>query len=160
MKTKRKTQRKTQRPSSNSAAELSKVLGKSNQVLPPDGITLETDQQVVIWGQFSQLRNREDWRDFDLVLLYKLVKLEELIRKAQKSVGEKGMVITNARGTPIPNPVFSLMDTLQRQQLAIIRSMSLNQTASDPRTLNKAGSKNEASQKKLAELDGLIARPH
>ena len=45
------------------------------------------------------------------------------------------MMIENKRGTPIPNPFLSVIDTLERRQLAVIRSMSLNQTASDPRTI-------------------------
>jgi len=37
-----------------------------------------------------------------------------------------GMMIENKRGTPIPNPFLSVIDTLERRQLAVIRSMSLN----------------------------------
>jgi len=36
-------------------------------------------------------------------------------------------VIFNDRGTPIENPLFRIIDTLTRQQMAVIRSMSLNQ---------------------------------
>ena len=42
----------------------------------------------------------------------------------------------NKRGTQIPNPMISVIDTLERRQLAVIRSMSSNQKASDQRTLN------------------------
>ena len=45
------------------------------------------------------------------------------------------MMIENKRGTPIPNTFLSVIDMLERRQLAVIRSMSLNQTASDPRTI-------------------------
>ena len=47
-----------------------------------------------------------------------------------------GMMIENKRGTPTPNLLLAVIDVLKRRQLAIIRSMSLNQTASDPRTIN------------------------
>jgi hypothetical protein len=47
-----------------------------------------------------------------------------------------GMMIENKLGTPIPNSLLSVIDVLKRRQLAVIRSMSLNQTASDPRTIN------------------------
>ena len=46
------------------------------------------------------------------------------------------MMIENRRGTPIPNSLPAVIDVLKRRQLAVIRSMSLNQTASDPRTID------------------------
>ena len=45
-------------------------------------------------------------------------------------------MIEDKRGTQIPNPLISVIDTLERRQLAVIRSMSLNQKARDPRTFN------------------------
>ena len=72
-----------------------------------------------------------------------------------------GMMIANKRGTSIPNPFLSVVDTLERRQLALIRSMSLNQTASDPRAIN--GSAQVESEAKAALRDvgveGLIAQP-
>ena len=72
----------------------------------------------------------------DLNLLAKIVKMESDIRAAQIELDAMGMMIDNKRGTPIPNPFLSVIDTLERRHLAVIRSMSLNQTASDPRTIN------------------------
>ena len=46
------------------------------------------------------------------------------------------MIVENKRGTQIPAPLRSVNDTLERRKLAVIRSMSLNQTESDPRTIN------------------------
>ena len=66
----------------------------------------------------------------------KIVKMEADIRAAQIELDAMGMMIENKRGTPIPNQLLSVIDTLERRQLAVIRSMSLNQTASDPRTIN------------------------
>ena len=62
--------------------------------------------------------------------------MEVDIRAAQIELDAMGMMVENKRGTPIPNPLLSVIDTLERRQLAVIRSMSLNQTASDPRTIN------------------------
>jgi hypothetical protein len=69
--------------------------------------------------------------------------------------------VKNKRETPIPNPLLSVIDTLERRQLAVIRSMSLNQTASDPRTINATGKevgKNRDILGMLASTD-LIAMP-
>ena len=87
--------------------------------------------------------------------------LEADIRTAQAELDEVGMMVENRRGTPIPNPLLSVIDTLERRQPAVIRSMSLNQTASDPRTLigfAKLETKARSAIAKVGE-DDLIARP-
>ena len=72
-----------------------------------------------------------------------------------------GMVVAKKAGTQIPNPLISVIDTLERGQLAVIRSMSLNQTAHDPREINgiaKVQSEVRAAFKD-AGAAGLIAQP-
>ena len=62
--------------------------------------------------------------------------MEADIRAANLELDAMGMMIENKRGTPVPNPFLSVIDTLERRQLAVIQSISLNQMASDPRTIN------------------------
>ena len=100
------------------------------------GVELRSEAELIIWHQFTRARARSDWRDMDLILLAKIVKMEADIRAAQIELDAMGMMIENKRGTPIPNQLLSVIDTLERRQLAVIRSMSLNQTASDPRIIN------------------------
>ena len=67
----------------------------------------------------------------------------------------------NKRGTQIPNPMISVIDTLERRQIAVIRSMSSNQKASDQRILNgtaKVESEARAALKNVG-VAGLIAQP-
>ena len=97
---------------------------------------MRSEVELIIWHQFTRARARSDWRDMDLILLTKIVKMEADIRTAQIELDAMGMMIENKRRTPIPNPFLSVIDTLERRQLAVIRSMSLNQTTSDPRTIN------------------------
>jgi hypothetical protein len=70
-------------------------------------------------------------------------------------------MIENKRGTPIPNPFLSVIDSLERRRLAVIRSMSLNQTASDPRATN--GSAKVEDEARVAfkgvGVEGLIDQP-
>jgi hypothetical protein len=47
----------------------------------PQGVELRTDEERVIWGQFTRARAREDWRDMDLLLLAKVVRMEADLRK-------------------------------------------------------------------------------
>ena len=98
----------------------------------------------------------------DLILLAKIVKMEADIRAAQMELDAVGMMVENKRGTQIPNPLISVIDTLERRQLAVIRSMSLNQTADDPHTVNataKVESEGRAALKDVG-VAGLIAQPY
>ena len=135
--------------------------GAIQSVPLPDGVELRSDEELVIWEQFTRARAREDWRDMDLLLLAKVVRLEADIRKHQGTLDRTSVLIENNRGTVIPNPLLSVVDTLERRQMAVIRSMSLNQTASDPRTINGAAKTESKAFDLLRDLgaSGLIAMP-
>lgn len=151
---------KIQRLGRNSAISLvASIGGISDDVPLPDGVILRSDDEMVIWKQFTSTRARSDWRDFDLLLVAKMVRAEADIRKHQETLDKVGPLIKTDKGTPIANPLVSIIDSLQRQQLAIIRSMSMNQTESDPRTLNAGGKKQQEYKNLLGDADDLIARP-
>ena len=97
----------------------------------------------------------------DLILLAKIVKMEADIRAAQVELDAVGMMVENKRGTQIPNPLISVIDTLEQRQLAVIRSMSLNQTAHDPRTINGTAKVKIEARAALKDVGvaGLIAQP-
>jgi hypothetical protein len=143
----------------NSVEKIVQLVGELSEKIPlPEGVVLRNDDEVIIWGQFTRARTREGWRDFDLLLVAKAVRLEADIRKHQQSLDRTGIIVKNDRGTPIPNPLISIVDSLQRQQLAIIRSLSLNQTTQDPRTLNGQGVEQGKFSKQFNTFDDLIAR--
>ena len=130
-------------------------------ILPPAGVELRSEKEHLIWNQFTRARAKSDWRDMDLILLAKIVKMEADIRAAQVELDAVGMMVENKRGTQIPNPLISVIDTLERRQLAVIRSMSLNQTVSDPRTINGTAKVEDKARAALKEVGvaGLIAQP-
>lgn len=124
---------------SDSSDAASAMLQKAqDEIQLPEGVRLRNESEITIWRQFTRARARDAWRDFDLVLLAKAVRLESDIRRYQEHLDQSSPIIKNQKGTMVENPLLRVIDTLQRQQLAIIRSMSLNQTAQDPRTLNSA----------------------
>ena len=135
--------------------------GPMGNIPPPEGVKLRSDEEYVIWRQFSLARARGDWRDMDLLLLAKVVRLEADIRAQQTALDASGVILENRRGTPIPNPLLAVIDTLERRQMAVIRSMSLNLTASDPRTLNGVAKAEGKASDLLRDLgaSGLIAMP-
>ena len=117
----------------------------------PDGVDLQGESEVLLWQQFTRARARADWRDMDLILLAKVVKLEADIRKHQETLNKSGILIKNQRGTLVPNPLVAVIDTLERRQMAIIRSMSLNQTHTDPRTMD-ANAKTQGGAKDVMAM--------
>ena len=143
-------------------ANLEGFQGAIQSVPLPDGVILRSDEEIVIWEQFTRARTREYWRDMDLLLLAKVVRMEADIRKHQETLDRSGVLIQNKRGTLIPNPLIAVIDTLERRQLAVIRSMSLNQMASDPRTINGAAKATGQAKSVMELLEGsdLIATPN
>ncbi len=130
----------------------------SEKIALPAGVILRDDDEMVIWEQFTRARARDGWRDFDLLIVAKAVRLEADIRKYQQTLDSEGAVVTNDRGTQIVNPMLTVIDSLQRQQLALIRSISLNQQAQDARTLNGQGKEQSKLRKTINSFDDLIAR--
>lgn len=87
--------------------------------------------------------------------------MKAVIRAAKVELDAAGMMVENKRGTQILNPLISLIDTLERRQIAVIRSMSLNQTAHDTRTIDGNAKLKSAARAALKEVGvgGLIAQP-
>ena len=93
-------------------AALGGFKGAIESVPLPQGVELRSEDEMVIWGQFTRARAREDWRDMDLLLLAKVVRMEADIRQHQAAVEAQGVIIENQRGTPIPNPLLAIIDTV------------------------------------------------
>ena len=107
------------------------------------------------------MHSKEDWRDMELILLAKIVNREAVIRATQVELDAAGMMVENKRGTQIPNSLISVINTFERRQKAVIRSMSLNQTAHDPSNITgtaKVESDATAALKDVGVV-GLIAQP-
>jgi hypothetical protein len=150
------------RPRSDSTDAIIDDFGNAGKSIPlPAGVVLRDETEKVIWDQFCKARSRSAWRDFDLVILAKVVRLEADIRRHQETLDKSGPLIRNKRETLIENPLLRVVDTLQRQQLALIRSMSLTQTGNDPRTLNASSDNERDAVNALGNdsLESLLARP-
>ena len=79
-------------------AALGGFQGAIESVPLPQGVELRSDEEHVIWDQFTRARAREDWRDMDLLLLAKVVRMEADIRKhpGQRLIGQACLSKTNA----------------------------------------------------------------
>ena len=96
-----------------------------------------------------------------LILLAKIAKMEPNIRAAQLKLDAVGIMVENKYGTQISKPLISVIDTLERRQVAVIRSMSLNQTAHDSRTLDSTAIVESAARVSFKDVGaaGLITQP-
>jgi hypothetical protein len=138
------------------------VEGLHEVVAVPPGVHLRSDEERTVWAQYAAARAAKDWRPMDLLLLGKIVRIEVDMRRHQAQLEQEGPVIETARGTPVENPLNRIIDTLLRQQLAIIRSMSLNAMPSAPSVLaNAARSEADARQvfSDRGGVAGLLAMP-
>ena len=151
---------KKQRLGLNSTSALVAAISSVSDAVPvPAGVVLRSADELVIWGQFTATRAPGDWRDFDLLIVAKSVRLEADIRKHQLTLDAQGVTAVNERGTMVMNPMVTVIDGMQRQQLALIRSLSINQQASDPRTLNGGGKAVKKFKSAIDDVGDLIARP-
>jgi hypothetical protein len=59
-------------------------VGAINERIPlPAEVELRGEAELIIWHQFTRARVRSDWRNEELNLLAKIVKMEADIRAAQ-----------------------------------------------------------------------------
>ncbi len=100
---------------------------------PPDGITLTDDEQVV-WEQAC--RARQEWIEFELILLAKIVKIEVQIRGWWKQMVAEPAIIENNAGRLVENPIIKLINSTQQTQLAIITKLHIMDRGVDSRQLN------------------------
>jgi hypothetical protein len=152
---------KTRSDKNSVTAAIGSFNGAIAAVPVPEGVEFRTDDERIIWDQFTRARAREDWRDMDLLSLAKIVQMEADIRRYQHALDIEGVIITNQRGTKIVNPLCSVVDMLSRRQLSYIRSMSLNQQHSDPRTINASAKVAQNARAVIDDVadDDLIAIP-
>ena len=122
-------------------------------ILTLAGVELRSQKENLIWGQFIYASAKSDWRDTDLILLTKTVKMEANIRAAQVELDDIGIMIENKQGTPIPHPLILVIDTLERRQLAVIRSMSMKQKTSNQRTVNGTAKIESKSRAVLMQVE-------
>ena len=90
-----------------------------------------------------------------------MVRCEADIREHQESLDRSGVLIHYKHGTLVPYPLLAVVDNLERRQVVIIRSMSLNQLARDPRTVKDTSNIENDARQVLHQIgvEGLIAMP-
>ena len=151
--------RKAQRAGNNTATHASQVFMTAGQVpVVPTGFNQDREGFAEVWVDYTRARTLEDWLPSDLRIMAKIVMAELDIRELSARRDAEGWTIENKRGTEIENPVIRIIDVLTRQQLAMIRSLSLTAGAvgiAEKRTAAKNDIK--AAQAKDELSDSLLA---
>lgn len=153
--------KKIQRPQINSTSVI-KLNYENAEKVPdwPEGVVLTTQEEATLWEQYTSGRALEDWMDYELLSVHKIIKMELTIRECYKEIEAKGPGVakdTSPRGIVTVSALYDVIDKIQKLQLSIMRALSLK-CAIDSRTLtSKAGAANKArrqvkSAKKTATL--------
>ena len=119
--------RRDQRAGNNSVSHATQVFQDAGRVPGiPKGFPQDDPEFKEIWKGFTRARILQDWLPSDLMILAHVVKTEIDIRALTEDRDKEGFVILNEKGTTkIENPLNRVLDTLTRQQMARIRSLSL-----------------------------------
>ena len=125
----------------------------------PEGVVLRDAKDMEIWSQFTRARPLDAWRDLDLVILAKAVKLEADIRKYQEKLDSTAVLMRDPTGKMIINPLMNIIERLQAQQYSAFRAIGVCQQDQDARSLNSQGKEQERLRKTInGRADDLIAR--
>lgn len=118
---------------------------------PPAHLRLR-DADRPFWLAIVGARARDKWDDVDLAHAANLARTQATIEELQQVLEAEGHVITNNKGTPIANPVHSVLETLSRRAVALSRMLHVHPEA-------KAGESREQGKKlkKQREAAGSLA---
>ncbi len=137
------------------------VIQSLETVAPPPGVWLRHDEDVDLWNQLVRARVAEDWRDFDLVCLGRIVRYENDLRELDRQIDQTGTMIRSKKGYPIINPLLAAREALMRQQMVLARAIGITALSEDLRTINAKGRASGAATARAARFgrQALLARP-
>lgn len=142
------------------AGELERRRNLHRRVEPPEGVVLETEQEKLIWEQYTSARSPEMWRKFDLIQVFDMVRLRVQILEIDEKLENEGMTVTAGNGVPTISPLVKVKDLLAKQHMAILRSLSLGIKADGARAMNNSGKRYadvvEAEAAKKADKNGRV----
>ncbi|WP_291810852.1 P27 family phage terminase small subunit [Limnobacter sp.] len=95
---------------------------------PPKETPL-SEKDLPFWNAIVRARAREEWDENTLQVAAQLARTRRMIEESEKLLELEGAIISNDRGTPIKNPLFSVIEDLTRRQMALMRSLQVTATA-------------------------------
>jgi len=127
---------------------------------PPKEAGPLTTTERALFDLYVQGKAAQDWFPHELLHVCQLAKLAALFNESKAQLDLEGSVIFNGRGTPVCNPLFTVVDTLIRSQLSLTRSLNLSSASGQKKEVNTEHAKKQKQLKdKLGNRTGLLAVP-
>lgn len=154
------------KPRSDSAAAMLNAAKNAalGDPLPPDHVQISADA-MPYYTAIVRARTRDEWDDYQLMVAAQLAECMAEQREIAGMLLLEGRVISNDRGTPVANPLASMLERLAGRQLAYTRLLQMGGrvpgTAGDKRK-KQAGRQLERTAREMAdeaadEANGLLA---
>ena len=130
---------KSQGAGKNTVNNKIQVLEDAKQELqPPKGFELETEEQHNIWLLYSEARALKDWTEPHKVMLYNMVMVQDSLNAEMKLLAEEETVVMTEKGTPVPNPRLRVTADLNRLLITQVRALSMQVTESETKTIKES----------------------
>lgn len=158
--------RKSDRPHANAAAgALEAFQAAAEGVIEPPRVVNLRDGDRPFWDAVVCARARDEWTDADLIAAGNMARCMADIERVQIELDAEGTVLDNARGTPVMNPKFAVLEQLSRRHMALSRLLqmqaSINHQAAEMGAKRKAERRareiNKDLQAEAAGAESLLA---
>lgn len=130
------------------------------EIKPPKSCPL-LDHEMPFWNTIISARH--EWTDIDLIHAANLSRCLASIEENTQKLRYEGDVLENARGTPVMNPRFTVLEQLSRRSVALSQKLHIhaNATIGKPDNQPKKNREMISIAKAFEEMDdSLIARPN
>ncbi len=121
----------------------------------PSHLKFSNESEAVVWASFTSIRSYDDWNEFDLSQLLKVVKIEVRIWAYELILDEDGPTTFKGENL-VEHPILTTLTKLKGTQLSIMRSMGLTQPTVDKREIEKRA-QNERDAKDTIEKRGPLS---
>lgn len=140
---------KTRSDDRNFQTEIMKSAAKGVQ--PPTFVELQPEH-MSYWNAITQAR--AEWTQIDLIHAANLARTLYNIDEETRALEHEGSVLLNARGTPVMNPRFSILEQLSRRSVALSAKLQVHAAATIGEVENNK-KKNKAKQKAVKALESM-----
>lgn len=126
---------------------------------PPPDVFLR-DFDMPHWARVVRARARAEWTEVELVIAANLSRCLGDIERISRDLAEQPDTVLSSRGTPVPNPLFAILEQLSRRVMALQRALQMQASASERREKQgpaRAAERNaRAAKESLQDEDDLI----
>lgn len=148
---------KAKRDRTGTATTEAKRWTTSDITTPPAHCKVPTEA-MPFWQSIMETRSTELWTPSDLEFAAALARARARIELLEQEVDAEGDIIENQRGTPIPNPKHSLIETLTRRSIALAKALHVHAeaTSGESRKERPANKAAVSTRKAKADDDDLL----